>query len=558
MYGKLLIRLFMLIHVQIYGQVLISEIMFDPAGSDYTREFVEIYNAGSQSVIMDGWTLSDGQGTDMIVSSDNSAILAPGAFAVILDGDYTSGEPVYQSLIPDSALILSIQGTTLGSNGLSNSKAETVTLANSEGRVVDSVQYTVGNVSGYSDERIWLVPDSAIFADSRNLNGTPGFPNSVSPRQQDLTVLWRSQNQPTLKPGEMVNLNVCVLNVGVHTFPETDILFYETDLNLSQRVSRQFYTEHVPELATGDSMSFQIQYWPSASGFFQVEAFLNDPKDQNGLNDRDSLGIRVRYPSHALVINELMIQPESSGEWIELFNPGEVPVPLKEFSLSDASNKSAQIWNEECVINPGEYVVLFQKETDLCGLEKEVCVPDLPSLNNQSDTITLLDPTGYAIDKVSYQMTSSTSNISLERRNPDWGSSDADSWAPCASPTGSTPGAQNSVFFESRYEDVTLKIEPDPFSPDGDGLEDVAVVHYRLSDMQSRINLFIFDVAGRLVCHLRNGQFAPVQGQVLWDGCDDNGNPMNTGIYIVYLEDLEERTGRIRTQKETLVLVRNQ
>ena len=558
MYGKLLIPLFMLIYIQTYGQVLISEIMFDPAGSDYTREFVEIYNAGSQAVAINGWTLSDGKGTDLIVSFDRTPILSSCSFAIILDGDYASGEPVYQSLIPDSVLILSIQGTTLGSNGLSNSQAETVVLVNSEGHVVDSVQYTVGNPSGYSDERIWLVPDSVVFSDSHNLNGTPGFQNSVSPKPRDLAVHWRSQNQPILKPGEMVNLTVCVLNVGVSVFPETEILFYETDLNLSQQAPRLFQREYIPELASVDSMLSEIQYWPSASGLFRVEAVLKAPKDQNILNNQDSLDICVRYPAHSLVINELMIQPESSGEWIELFNPGAMAVPLKGFFLTDASGASALILEGEAVICPGDYVVLYQKEADLRGLSNEICLSDLPSLNNQADTITLFDPTGYVIDEVSYQTGSATSNVSLERRNPDWDSADLDCWASCVSFAGSTPGTQNSVFFESRYEDVTLKIEPNPFSPDGDGFEDVAVVHYRLSDVCSRINLFVFDVVGRLVCHLRNGQSAPIHGQVLWDGCDDNGNPMNTGIYVVYLEDLEEKTGHVRTKKEVLVLVRNQ
>ncbi len=46
-----------------YGDVVISEIMYDPAGAEPDTEWVELYNPGSVSVDVGGWVLSDTEGS---------------------------------------------------------------------------------------------------------------------------------------------------------------------------------------------------------------------------------------------------------------------------------------------------------------------------------------------------------------------------------------------------------------------------------------------------------------------------------------------------------------
>jgi len=156
--------------------------MFDPDGSEHTDEFVEILNLSeADSVELTGWRLGDDSGDDGIVDAGEGLILLPGQYGVILDEDYFDNSTLYDYLIPERALVLTVDGTTIGSGGLSNSRAETVMLFNAAGEVVAQYTYSIGNSPGHSDEKVDPAgPDTPEnWEDSSVLNGTPGFQNSV-------------------------------------------------------------------------------------------------------------------------------------------------------------------------------------------------------------------------------------------------------------------------------------------------------------------------------------------------------------------------------------------
>jgi len=165
-----------------YGQVILNEVMFDPDGSEHMDEFVEILNLSeTDSVDLTGWRVGDGSGEDGIVDAGEGVVLLPGQYGVVFDADYFGRSTLYDYLIPDEALVLTVDGSTLGSGGLSNSTAETVMLFDAAGFVVAQYTYSVGNLSGHSDEKVdpggLDIPEN--WEDSAVLNGTPGFQNSV-------------------------------------------------------------------------------------------------------------------------------------------------------------------------------------------------------------------------------------------------------------------------------------------------------------------------------------------------------------------------------------------
>jgi len=172
--------------------------MFDPAGPDGTDEFIEIFNLSEfEEVNLTGWKVGDSVDNDRIEDAGKGLILRPRQYAVILDGDYWESAQSYHSIIPDEALVLTIEGSTLGSGGLSNNRAETVVLFDAEDQIIFQYTYTLGNISGHSDEKIDLdkpdVPEN--WADSAVLNGTPGFQNSVFGRHLSVSpVLFISPN----------------------------------------------------------------------------------------------------------------------------------------------------------------------------------------------------------------------------------------------------------------------------------------------------------------------------------------------------------------------------
>jgi hypothetical protein len=83
-------------------------------------------------------------------------------------------------------------------------------------------------------------------------------------------------------------------------------------------------------------------------------------------------------------------------------------------------------------------------------------------------------------------------------------------------------------------------VEPNPFSPNGDGLYEETRVTFWLGREADYVNVEFFDLTGRLVNRLEFQLASTDTGrtpmQIVWDGTDENGNVVPYGIYIMRLE----------------------
>lgn len=117
----------------------ITEIMFDPAGTDDKREWVEVYNGGSAPLDLSGhFILTDGPSSSKhALAAQGSSILAPGAHAVIVQdvagfkNDFSS----YAGLIFDSSW-----------SGLTATSGKNILIIDPQSVPLDSVAYdpTIG------------------------------------------------------------------------------------------------------------------------------------------------------------------------------------------------------------------------------------------------------------------------------------------------------------------------------------------------------------------------------------------------------------------------------
>ena len=108
----------------------------------------------------------------------------------------------------------------------------------------------------------------------------------------------------------------------------------------------------------------------------------------------------------------------------------------------------------------------------------------------------------------------------------------------------------------SPYEQSLMVLEPNPFSPDGDGRDDLLAIRYHLDEADSRLDIKVFDVRGRQVRFLCNNIPAGYYGEVLWDGKSDSGRDLPTGMYIVYLEASGKGGNRIQSGRRIVALAR--
>jgi len=164
------------------AQVVLSEVMWNPATAEQHDEYVELDNRSDAAwVDLSGWHLGDGDELDALVDAGDGLVLPPGARALVLDGSYGGSSTTYDSL-RGRVFMLTIEDRAFGRGGWSNSAPEAVILCDAAGETVDVFQYEPVEASGRSWERLDgdAGGGSGEWTLSAAAGGTPGRPNSVA------------------------------------------------------------------------------------------------------------------------------------------------------------------------------------------------------------------------------------------------------------------------------------------------------------------------------------------------------------------------------------------
>ena len=148
------------------GDVIFTEIMYDPSGSDDPHEWVEIYNSLGEEISISGWRFKEGGTQHTISAYSGDLTLDSHEYAVIVDDGATflNDYPSYSGTIIDSSFSLSNSGETLE------------LLDDYNGNVVDTVSYSDDADEGYSLEKDL---DSGSWGQSPSSKGTPGTENEI-------------------------------------------------------------------------------------------------------------------------------------------------------------------------------------------------------------------------------------------------------------------------------------------------------------------------------------------------------------------------------------------
>ncbi|MFC2103305.1 lamin tail domain-containing protein [Bacteroidota bacterium] len=275
------------------------------------------------------------------------------------------------------------------------------------------------------------------------------------------------------------------------------------------------------------------------------------------------------YERNTIIINELMFEPgEDNSEYVEFWNVSNETINIGGWSIEDENDNVYKLSNTTFNLNLNEYFVIAADSLILSkySLPQDVLIIILDEatlgLVNSGELILLKDVKGNTIDSVWYSDKwhndnfVSTRNISLERINPNLGSNDTNNWSSSADLTGGTPTVQNSIFTDNTNQQSNISVSPNPFSPDDDGFEDFSIINYNLSQATSQVRIKIFDSKGRQVRTLLNNQASGSSGSVIFDGRDDSGEALRIGIYIIFLEAINEGSGVVETMKTVVVVAR--
>lgn len=424
-----------------FGDVVINEIKYAPLPDE--PEWIELLNISGNSINLKEFIIADRTSSRII--SEEDYFLEPNNYAVLSDNEDILN--FYD--IPESQLVV-LSLPSLNNNG------DLLKLSTIHGMYVDSVTYKPewGGNNRYSLEKI-----NPVFSSSDSLNwgecnislsGTPGFINSLSPKETDPAIILFYPEKDFYLTGETAELLCTVTNYGylpagqsvlkIYTDKNNDSLFTENEL-----VADTTFLN----ILQGEEYSFNPIITFPVAGNYYCGAFLESENDEfvyNNLLTTSLQIVDVTFNPGDIVINEIMYAPENETEWIELYNNSNQIINFQSFSFAD-SKDTLLIESPPFNFLPGEYV-LFSKE-DIAPFYKHHPITNItpvPTLNNSGDAVYLLDSLNRVIDSVIYNPETGTGRgISLEKINSWKYPFNPDNFGMSFCPEGGTPGLLNSV-----------------------------------------------------------------------------------------------------------------
>lgn len=548
------------------SQVVINEIMYAP--SDPTNEWFEIVNNGNSPADLRNWKWKDATASLRTISTQ-SFVIQQNSFAVICQ-DSVKFKNQYPELT--GKLIQTVWSSL-------NNTGDNLILIMPDNVRSDSVSFQPawgGNIGGYSLEKILTSGESnypenwGTSIDSKR--ATPCKQNSLTPKSYDL-YLKKFDIKPLYpSKGDNLTLEFTIRNAGLNISGNSLLNIY-TDRNLDSSMNNDelISSYQLSNMNPQDSLTYYFTVNNIDTGQKQFIAKVIYAQDDDTLNN--ILIRRVYVSSNAgtgkgPVINEIMYDPLSGkSEWIEIYNCTGQSVNLKGWKYKEVSS-TIILEADNLYLNPGDYFILAHdttifdvfQELKFPGSNQIVKISSGISLNNSGEIISITDSLGNIIDEVNYNSgwhnpgMTDTKGISLERINPAFGSEDRNNWSSCTVPKGGTPGLRNSIYTEYKIPGSDIEINPNPFSPDGDGIEDFTVIKYKFRSVITQIKVKVFDIKGRFIRELANNLSAGSEGTIIFNGYGNDGQKLRIGIYILLIEATDQIGGTVEIIKKPLVI----
>lgn len=328
--------------------------------------------------------------------------------------------------------------------------------------------------------------------------------------------------------------------------------------------------------------SLQILHLFFSSSFEENKNYylsLQNIEDFSG-NEMGSTNVEFTYfvaEEYDLVINEILFDPlNGCKEYVEIYNRSDKILNFKHINFArikyDFPNPPdttlCSISDTSIFIHPKEYWVISKspEEVKQCYFtaspEHFIRVSKLPDLINQEGFIFLVSDSGTLIDEASYQedmhhpSLNFTDGVSLEKINFDALGNNKNSWQSATKSVGfGTPAFKNSQFYDANISAEKIKISPEIFSPDQDGVDDLLSISLSLEEEGNSVNIFVFNSKGQQIRYLVKNELIGMNAIYFWNGLDEENKQLAAGIYIIYVK-VFNLNGKSYHFKKTTVLAR--
>lgn len=487
--------------------VVINEIHADPASGsagdangDGTRsssqdEFVELVNVGGSAVDLSGWQISDAVKVRHTFAAGTT--LDPGKFVVVFGGGSPTG-------IPGQVVTASE-----GSLGLNNG-GDTVTLLDDGGNTQDA--HTYGSEGG-DDQSLTRDPDgTGDFVKHTEAPGAGGARFSPGTTVDGQTMLPAPDETPPecsagdLQPGPPVFREITARDV------ESGL----AEINVLQATHAEV---SIPSFPAGTTAPVVITASRTAD---EVSASVQ-------LQLVDVAGNQTTCAFDLQVPVQIDIDPNQCPNPLNVHVPTILPVAI----LGTADFK---------VQNIDPATVTLEGQTGMRHRREDVATPPdgawdcgTPGGDGHQDLHVHFNTDGF-IQGLSHHANGAEVALTLRGRLQDGIPFEGRDCVLIRSRNLSKSGQTTSVDPSTVQ---LLDARPNPFNPE-------TVIRFYLPE-ETRVRLTVWNLLGQKVRTLLAGQAPPGEHRVRWDGTNDAGEPVGSGIYVYRLEAAEVVSSRAMT-----------
>ncbi len=545
--------------------IQINEIMADPNPTvglpDW--EYVELFNKTNAPINLSGWKLKIGSS-----EKDFGNVLIQANGYLILGDDEAEGEFLFN-------------GPFYGFSSFALTNAgQILVLQNPDGAAISVVSYTdewYGDPN--KDEGGWSLeqidpenPCGGInnWTASVNQNGgTPGAENSVYASNPDNIPPFASRVEISDSASLILHFSESL---------DSTLLFNVFAFEINKDIGNPEFVNPIDPIYQSVELFFE-------NSFENLLIYTLSVVDENladcagnlvDITKTVAFGLPDEISESDIVINEVLFNPKddfvTGVDFVEIYNRSEKILDLKNLVLATEDEDTGELASPKEISEngylffPSEYLVLTT-DPDVVQTQYFTENPDgfikmvsLPTFSND-EGVALIATKGFVrIDRMAYSETmqypllTSFDGVSLERINFDRPSDDKTNWHSAAEDFGfATPAYQNSQFGMIIETSDPISIDPEVFSPDSDGKDDVLNIYYRFETEGKNCTINIYDSRGRLVRSLVNNELIGTSGQFSWDGLNDDHQKAAIGIYIIFVE-LFDPEGNKEHYKKTAVL----
>ena len=536
------------------GDVVINEIFADPSPiiGLPDQEFVELYNTTGQVINLSGSSYAG-------KTIPNRSYIPANGFVILCEDE--------------DSLLFSQYGMVIGLSSwpeLTNG-GKYLALTNAGGVIIDQVTYNSSwyadsekDDGGYSLEKVNPFAvcnfDNNWRASNDDSGGTPGRQNSVYSLATD-----------TISPN--------LIKVLANSITEIEAVFNE-GMNLSSLFSATYTINNSiiidsVQLDSNNYYGLKLFISPISAGVIYtltIDGVMDCPGNSIDKNIADFVLPENGEPGD-LIINEVLFNPSlsASDDFVEVYNNSSKYIDISEWSLAsydfdlDSIDNVKLVGGQQHILYPQTYALVTEDtaatfEIYPLSAQTTFIETDLPTYSNDEGVVILISKANEVSDRFDYDadmhfpLLTDDKGVSLERLDFDRETNDYTNWHSAAENIGfATPGYENSQYQPADKPNNTLGVDPEIFSPDQDGYNDLLNISYELPEPGYVGTILIYDSKGRLARRLMNNELLGPDGTISWDGTNDLNEKSRIGIYIIFFSAYSTG-GDVIKEKVTCVL----